>query len=136
MWLLIPFTALWVNLHGGFTVFLACLGMLIAGHAIEGWMGRPRWDLVRRYGALLAGCSLASLMNPYGIQLHVHIVEYLRAGWIKDLIQEFQAPTFRSEGQLQFEALLLVGLVISRSAAAEAARSPTLCAFCSWRTPR
>ena len=50
---------------------------------------------VRRYAALLLGCSLASLVNPYGIQLHVHIFEYLRADWIKNLVQEFQAPTFR-----------------------------------------
>ena len=57
------------------------------------------------------GCSLASLLNPYGIQLHVHIVEYLRADWIKNVVQEFQAPTFRSEGQLQFELLLLAGLI-------------------------
>jgi hypothetical protein len=112
LWVLIPVTALWTNLHGGFTVFLACLAMFTAGTAIEGWMGRPRRALVRRYGVLLAGCSLASLANPYGIQLHVHIIQYLRAGWIRDLIEEFQAPTFRSEGQLQFEALLVIGLVI------------------------
>jgi hypothetical protein len=36
----------------------------------------------------------------------------LRADWIRDLIEEFQAPTFRSEGQLQFEALLVIGLVM------------------------
>jgi len=62
---------------------------------------------------LLGGCSLVSLINPYGIALHQHILEYLRAEWIKDLVQEFQAPTFRSEGQLQFEALLLAGLVVA-----------------------
>ncbi len=45
------------------------------------------------------------------MQLHVHIFEYLRADWIKDIVQEFQAPTFRSEGQLQYEALLLAGLI-------------------------
>ena len=49
-------------------------------------------------------------MNPYGVALHEHILQYLRADWIKDLVQEFQAPTFRTEGQLQFEALLLAGL--------------------------
>ncbi len=63
-------------------------------------------------GLLLAGCSLASLINPYGIQLHIHIVEYLRADWIKNIVQEFQAPTFRNEGQLQYEALLLAGLIL------------------------
>ena len=51
------------------------------------------------------------MLNPYGVQLHVHIFEYLRADWIKNLVQEFQAPTFRNEGQLQYEVLLLAGLV-------------------------
>ena len=33
--------------------------------------------------------------------------------WIRNLIQEFQAPTFRTEGQLQYEVLLLAGLVVT-----------------------
>jgi len=113
LWLLVPITVLWTNLHGGFGVFLACLALLVCGTVVEGWLGIPRWSQVGRYGVLLAACSLATLVNPYGIQLHVHIFEYLRSDWIKNLIQEFQAPTFRSEGQLQFEALLLVGLVMA-----------------------
>jgi hypothetical protein len=115
LWALIPVTALWTNLHGGFVIFLACLGMLVLACAMEAAFLREKrkasWFQVRRYSALLVGCSLASLVNPYGIQLHVHIVEYLRADWIKNIVQEFQAPTFRSEGQLQFEALLLAGLI-------------------------
>jgi hypothetical protein len=115
LWALIPVTALWTNLHGGFVIFLACLGLLIVAYAIEWALGHQTgersWPQIRRYSALLLGCSLASLANPYGIQLHLHIFEYLRADWIKDVVQEFQAPTFRSEGQLQFEALLLAGLI-------------------------
>jgi hypothetical protein len=113
LWALIPVTALWTNLHGGFAIFLACLGMLVLVCAIELALGLPRWPQILRYSALLAGCSLASLANPYGIQLHVHIAEYLRDDWIKSIVQEFQAPTFRSEGQLQFELLLLAGLITS-----------------------
>jgi hypothetical protein len=120
LWILIPVTALWTNLHGGFVIFLACIALLVAGSALEAWfgeglggdLGAPRWRDVRRYATLLLGCSLASLINPYGIQLHVHIFEYLRADWIKDIVQEFQAPTFRNEGQLQYEALLLCGLIL------------------------
>jgi hypothetical protein len=123
VWLLIPITTLWTNLHGGFGVFLACVALLITGTAVEGWIAAPRWpeilknqalkNQLLRYTALLAGCSAASLINPYGARLHVHIFEYLRSDWIKNLIQEFQAPTFRSEEQLQFEALILGGLVVA-----------------------
>jgi hypothetical protein len=117
LWALIPVTALWTNLHGGFVIFLACLGLLVLGYAIEAALGRrtgeQRWPEIRRYSALFVGCSLASLLNPYGVQLHVHIVEYLRADWIKNVVQEFQAPTFRTEGQFQLELLLLAGLITS-----------------------
>jgi len=113
IWWLIPVSALWTNLHGGFFIFLACLALLMAGQAVESWLGRARWTAVWRLSILLAGCTLASLINPYGIQLHKHVLEYLRSDWIRNVIQEFQAPTFRSEGQLQFEALLVAGLVVT-----------------------
>ncbi|HTW64107.1 MAG TPA: hypothetical protein VME17_05800 [Bryobacteraceae bacterium] len=113
LWILIPLTALWTNLHGGFMIALACMAVLIAGTAIEAWQGLAEWSAVRRYGVLLGACSLASLINPYGVRLHEHIIEYLRADWIKNLVQEFQSPTFRSEGQLQYEALLIAGLVVA-----------------------
>lgn len=111
LWALVPITALWTNLHGGFVIFLACVGLLVLAYVIEAALGKPWGREIRRYGALLGACSAASLVNPYGIQLHVHIWQYLRADWIRDIVQEFQAPTFRSEGQLQFEALLLAGLI-------------------------
>jgi hypothetical protein len=113
LWLLVPITVLWTNLHGGFLIFIACLALLVCGSAVEAMLGRPRWPAVRRYSALLAACSAASVLNPFGIGLHVHILAYLRADWIKDLVQEFQAPTFRSEGQFQYEALLVGGLVLT-----------------------
>jgi hypothetical protein len=113
VWLLIPLTAVWVNLHGGFLVFLVCLALLVAGSAIEATLGRGRPAAVGRYALLFAGCSAASFINPYGAALHVHIIQYLRADWIKNLVQEFQAPTFRTEGQLQFEVLLFAGLVLT-----------------------
>ncbi len=113
VWLLVPVTMLWANLHGGFLVFIACLALLVLGSAIEAVLGRPRWPSVRRYAALLGACSAATLVNPYGIALHVHILEYMQSDWIKNLIQEFQAPTFRSEGQFQYEALLIGGLILA-----------------------
>jgi hypothetical protein len=121
LWALIPVTILWTNLHGGFVIFLALIALLVAGSALEAWLGNGLrgdpgddlgWGNVRRYGLLLLGCSLGSVINPYGIRLHVHIIEYLRADWIQNVVQEFEAPTFRNEGQLQYEALLLGGLIL------------------------
>jgi len=113
IWTLIPATALWTNLHGGFVMLLACLGLLVAACGIEAALGFKRAPEIRRYTILLLGCTLASLVNPYGVRLHVHIWEYLRADWIREVVQEFQAPTFRGEAQFQLEILLVAGLVAS-----------------------
>ncbi len=110
--MLIPLSILWTNLHGGFFIFLACLGLLVAGTVVEERLQGAGWTRSSRYSVLFVGCAAASVVNPYGIGLHVHVFEYLRADWIRDLVQEFQSPTFRTEGQLQFEALLLAGLVV------------------------
>lgn len=112
LWLLVPLTAVWTNLHGGFLAMIAALGVATLGEAVEGWMIQ-RWARPLRYAALTAACGLASLANPYGYQLHVHVHEYLKSDWIKEVVQEFQSPSFRNENMMQFEALLLVGLMVA-----------------------
>jgi hypothetical protein len=106
VWLLVPLNALWANLHGGFAAWLAVLALAVVTAVIE---GRGKW---RRPAALLAGCSAATLANPYGWRLHCHIAGYLGSSWIQDHVQEFQSPRFRSENMLLFSILLLLGLAL------------------------
>lgn len=115
VWLLVPLTVLWTNLHGGFMALLACLGLLAVGTAVESWLAGARrlagYRGAARYAMLLAACSAATLINPYGIGLHKHIVEYLQNSWILRMIQEFQSPSFRSENMLQMEILIVLSVV-------------------------
>lgn len=111
IWLLAPAMILWTNLHGGWAGGVASLGVLAAGFAVEAWLGRRPWGVARRYAGLTAACLGASLLNPYGIQLHLHVFSYLRNDWIKNSVLEFQSPKFRGEAMLQFEALFLAGLL-------------------------
>ncbi len=113
VWSLVPIAALWTNLHGGFLALLACLGLAAAGTAVEAWLEKDsqRLHQAGRYTMLAGLCALATLANPYGVQLHVHIAGYLRSDWIREMVQEFQSPSFRNENLLQFEALLFVGIV-------------------------
>lgn len=109
IWLLVPVTVVWVNMHGGFLALLALLGLLTVGTAVEN-IGLGNFRPALRYAGLTAACGAASLVNPYGWHLHAHIVAYLRNDWIKDAIQEFQSPVFRGESMMQFEILLFLGL--------------------------
>jgi len=106
VWLLVPITLVWTNLHGGFLALIAVAGLTALGSAME-----LRWRQAIRYLGLTAACAAVSLVNPYGYQLHVHVRDYLQSDWIRNVIQEFQSPSFRSESMLQFEALMFLGLI-------------------------
>ena len=116
IWWLVPITLVWTNLHGGFLILIALLGLASLGAAIEAWIQKPaagsaNWAPALRWSKLTAACAAVSLVNPYGWGLHLHVVEYLRSDWIRKVVQEFQSPSFRDENMLQFEALLFVGLI-------------------------
>jgi hypothetical protein len=114
IWLLVPLTMVWTNLHGGFLALIVVLGLVAVGSAIEALFGNSGTlrDALR-YAKLTLACAAASLVNPYGWNLHRHVLEYMRSSWIRDAVQEFQSPVFRSENMLQFEALLLIGLIVA-----------------------
>ena len=111
LWSLVPLTLVWTNLHGGFLALIAVLGLAAVGSAVEAWLGGRDFKQALRYLALAASCAAVSLVNPYGYKLHTHVAEYLRSDWIRNTIQEFQSPVFRNENILQFEALMLIGLI-------------------------
>jgi len=113
IWWLVPLTVLWTNLHGGWAALVAILALVAAGSAAEALAGRRDWTAARRYAVLAVCCAAASLANPYGWQLHLHMGAYLDSKWINDAVEEFQAPKFRTEGQRMLEIILLASLVIS-----------------------
>lgn len=116
LWWLVPMTAVWTNLHGGFLAWIACLGLVVAGSVCEALLAPcdtpGRFQPARRYALLAAACSVATLANPYGWRLHQHMASYLRSDWIRQVVDEFQSPRFRSESMMQFEILLFAGLTL------------------------
>lgn len=119
IWLLVPLVALWVNLHGGFVAGLASLAVLAAGRVGESLAAgerRQAWRQALRGAALWLAAAAASLVNPYGWELHRHLIAYLRADWIRDAVNEFRSPSFRTENLFQFELLLFGGLMAAAGA--------------------
>ncbi|MGA9508059.1 MAG: hypothetical protein WBV55_05365, partial [Candidatus Sulfotelmatobacter sp.] len=55
--------------------------------------------------------ALATLANPYGWRLHLHIYRYLSNRFLMDHIDEFQSPNYHGVAQKCFAALLLLALV-------------------------
>lgn len=113
LWALIPLMILWTNLHGGFLIGIILAGAAMVGAAVEIWIGKDgaNWSQVKRYALLVAGLVGATFFNPYTYQLHVHVAGYLSSDWIRNVIDEFRSPDFRGETMLQFEALLILGII-------------------------
>src|SRR5207245_4555740 len=90
IWLLAPLAAVWANLHPGFAILFVYLGLVVLGSAIEWWTGAGPRSAVLRYAGLAGACGLATLLNPFGIRLHIEVLSYLRARGMIDLFQDMQ----------------------------------------------
>jgi hypothetical protein len=123
--LLLPaLTVLWTNFHGGFLLGIILLGAYGAGELLgalfeEGAGRGAALARARRYLLTAAGCLAASLINPYFIGLHQHILAYLRDTYTYEHIAEFQTLSFHSVMAWVVEAIIVLGAV---SAFREAAR--------------
>jgi hypothetical protein len=122
----------WVNVHGGFLLGFALLGLYWGG-AVWQWFqlkGERFDDILRkiRIGRRVRDLTItgivsaaATFVNPYGFHLHVHIYRYLSNRFLMDHIDEFQSPNFHYVAQKCFAVLLLLTLV---ALAAKAGTTP------------
>ncbi len=119
LWLLPLLMLFWVNVHGGFLLGFALLGIYWLA-ALWAWV-RTRQDRLEDaferiaarkrttqliYVGLLS--AAASFANPYGWKLHAHIYSYLSNRFLMDHIEEFQSPNFHGIAQKCFLLLLLI----------------------------
>jgi hypothetical protein len=102
---LIAVSVLWTNAHASFPLLPLIALIYAVSHfarpliwrmetAIE--IQKGRWFL---WAALLSGA--ATLLNPYGWNLHRHVVQYLMNGELLDRIGEFQSFNFHAAGSAQ-----------------------------------
>jgi hypothetical protein len=105
----------WVNLHGGFLVGFVLLGLYLAGNLIEYLTSSQQPEIGKRLRRLatVTGLSLlASLVNPFGYRLHVHIYQYLSNRFLMNHIDEFRSPNFHGAAEKCFLVLLLITMVV------------------------
>jgi hypothetical protein len=112
-WGLPLLTIVWTNLHGGFFVGIVLIcTYAIAAAAEELLRGSQEnlWRRLRPYVLAGVGCMLASLLNPYGYRLHLHVAQYLGASFYFVRISEFQSIDFHSFTAAYFETLLILAI--------------------------
>ncbi|MGD1023534.1 MAG: hypothetical protein ABR880_12180 [Candidatus Sulfotelmatobacter sp.] len=122
LWLLPALMLLWVNVHGGFLLGFALLGIYWVSASWQWFTSKDDRldDVLQKIGArkrardlafIGAITALATLANPYGWRLHVHIYRYLSNRFLMDHIDEFQSPNFHGAAQKCFAVLLLLTLI-------------------------
>ena len=131
LWLLPLLTLVWVNVHGGFLigfVLLAIYWLSAVWYAVtlredkfDEFLAKLRWRTqARRLAGVGFAAGVASLVNPYGWNLHAHIYGYLSNRFLMERIDEFQSPNFHGVAERCFALLILAAIV------ALASRSRTL----------
>ncbi|MBV8894456.1 MAG: hypothetical protein JO266_21185, partial [Acidobacteria bacterium] len=114
---------LWVNLHAGFVLGFVLLTIYLLAEISEAFTHpscpeRPRAG--QRAGILLvvgAICFLSSLVNPYGLELHMHVYYYLTNRFLMHHINEFRRPDLAglpTQAFLLMVALGVLGVMAAR----------------------
>ena len=109
-----PMTLLWTNLHGGFFVIFLVLACYIADPLLKALLAtsaeeRRSLTLSAKPWLITAAlCFAVTFINPYGWNLHVHLVQYITDPYQLKHITEFQSMDFHSPVVVYFEPLMVM----------------------------
>ena len=107
----------WVNLHAGWLFGLALLVIYTLAAWVASWRELDAFAKVRatQHARVMAmtwiAAAAATLANPFGWRLHVHIYRYLTDRYLMNRIDEFQSPNFHGWAQRCFALILLLSLI-------------------------
>jgi hypothetical protein len=118
-WIYALLFAVWANLHGGYVLGWILIGIYLCGTLLEYLSSRAPEEAARarHLAAALAISIAAALLNPYGIELHRHVIQFFGERFIMDNTAEFVSPNFHdADGKIFLVALLLclVAIVLTR----------------------
>jgi hypothetical protein len=102
---------LWANLHGSFPLGPGILFLYAAGDALA---GSERRKAAVRFALAGIASLAATLINPYGWNLHAHVISYLQNTYLMDHISEFRSFSFHAPGAIYVElslAIVVLGII-------------------------
>ena len=102
LWWLVPLMLLWVNLHAGFALGLALIGLYIVRAVLDG-----DWDHVKPLLIVLVICTAVVPLNPNGFRMFSYPYETLTSTSMAAFIQEWASPDFHKITYLPLAVLLL-----------------------------
>ena len=109
-------TLVWVNLHGGFMVGPALIGLCLAAEVAERAFQGAALAPSRRGLARLAGvgvaCGLAAFVNPFHYRAVLFPLEVMGDRFAQSMIIEWASPPFQHPQAMLLEGLYLLALVL------------------------
>jgi hypothetical protein len=102
LWWLVPLMLLWVNLHAGFALGLALIGLYIVRAILDG-----EWRKIRPLVIMLLICTAVVPLNPNGFRMFSYPYETLTSSSMAAFIQEWASPDFHKTTYLPLALLLL-----------------------------
>lgn len=102
LWWLVPLMLLWVNLHAGFALGLALIGLYIVRAVLDG-----EWNHIRPLLIVLIVCTAVVPLNPNGFRMFSYPYETLTSQSMAAFIQEWASPDFHQSMYLPLALLLL-----------------------------
>lgn len=113
IWLLIPLMVLWANLHGGFFIGFAFIGLTAVGMALDysaNVLEDPQRfrQRLRTLALVFGGCALAGLLNPFGLKLYTRPMAVLRSSIYQDSVRDWLSPDFHLSSNRPLLLLILV----------------------------
>jgi hypothetical protein len=109
IWLLVPLTVLWANLHGGYIIGWALIVLTMIGIFLDALAGgekvRTVWPRVRTLGLVFVGTLFAAVVNPYGMRIYEPPVRALSSSIYARVVIDWMSPNFH---QTELTPLLLL----------------------------
>ncbi|HYV11527.1 MAG TPA: hypothetical protein VE980_11555 [Pyrinomonadaceae bacterium] len=102
IWWLVPLMLLWVNLHAGFALGLALIGLYLVRAVLD-----REWNEVRPLLISLIVCAAVVPLNPNGFRMFSYPYETLTSPSMAAFIQEWASPDFHKTTYLPLAILLL-----------------------------
>jgi hypothetical protein len=102
LWWLPPLMLLWVNLHAGFALGLALIGLFIVRAVLD-----DEWSYVRPLLIVLLICTAIVPLNPNGFRMFSYPYETLTSSSMAAFIQEWASPNFHEFTYVPLLLLLL-----------------------------
>ncbi len=101
LWL-VPIMLLWVNLHAGFALGLALIGLYMVRAVLDG-----KWSQLRPLLVVSVMCTAVVPLNPNGFRMFSYPYETLTSPSMAAFIQEWASPDFHKVTYLPLAVLLL-----------------------------